>query len=77
VATVKRIDILKALATGPAFALAGFLSAIITEGVSSKAELFSPSFIDEYSGLWIVPGCIGFILGLLRLIALWHAGSND
>ena len=67
---INRKDVLKALATGPAFALAGCIAAVVTEANSPHASPFSPEFHNEYAGLWLVPGVIGFVIVLVRLASL-------
>ena len=67
--------VVRALATGPALALAGYLGAVLTAGGSGPAP-FTPEFHERYGGLWLVPGAIGFVLGLVKLIALFRADGR-
>lgn len=67
--------VVRALAAGPALACAGYLGAVLTTGSPGPAP-FTPEFHDKYDGLWLIPGTIGFVLGLVKLIMQLRADSK-
>lgn len=68
--------IVRAVATGPGFALVGYLAAILIHLFTGAPPVpFTSEFHAKYGGLWLVPGGIGVLLGLVNLI-VWLRGRK-
>ncbi len=71
---LRTLDVVRALAAGPALACVGYLIAIMEAARSgSRLEPFTREFVERYSGFWIVLGTIGFVLGIIKLVSLRRA----
>ena len=66
----------RALLLGLGLAVAGFFGAVLDEAFRGTGLApFSPEFSRQYDGLWIVPGVIGFLIGLTSMFAKLRANK--
>lgn len=62
--------VVRALLLALGLAVAGFFGAVLDEVFRGTGlDPFSREFSANYEGLWIVPGVIGFLIGLVGMVA--------
>jgi hypothetical protein len=68
------VAIIKSLSLGPALAGVGYLSAMLIQATRGAFPApFTPEFHQQYEGMWVVLGAVGFLLGVLRIVKIWRS----